>query len=208
MTTAFKKKSFVTLIDGIWRNNPTFRTILGICSALAVTNQLKNTIAMGLGVAFVTALSSTTIAMMRKIIPDRIRLAVSMIVITTYTMMVDIFLRAHYPDIGKALGPYVGLIITNCIILGRIEAFAIRNGAALSFLDGIGAGAGYMMSLLIIALFREALGFGTVFGINVMGKDWVNWNAFALAPGAFFMLACYMWILKLITKCDGNKGCR
>ncbi|MFH1654764.1 MAG: Rnf-Nqr domain containing protein [Pseudomonadota bacterium] len=203
-----KKKNFVTFFDGIWRNNPTFRMILGICSTLAVTNQLANTIAMSMGLIFVLTSSMVTISLMRKFTPPRIRLAINMIVIATYTMAVDIFLQAKFPVISSALGPYVGLIITNCIILGRAEAFAIHNNPILAFLDALGVGVGYAISLIIIAIIREAFGFGTILNIPVMGENWTNWNIMVLAPGAFFMLAGYIWFLRLITKCEKREGCR
>jgi Na+-transporting NADH:ubiquinone oxidoreductase subunit D len=133
------KKAF---LEPLGKDNPVFVQILGICSTLAVTNKLDNTMVMVIGVMFTTALSSWTISLMRKAIPDRIRMMVETLVIATYVIIVDIFLKAYYPEMWKQLGPYVGLIITNCIVMGRIEAFALQNKPLLSLVDGLASGYG------------------------------------------------------------------
>ncbi|GAB6086997.1 NADH:ubiquinone reductase (Na(+)-transporting) subunit D [Alkaliphilus crotonatoxidans] len=178
---------------GIFKDNPIYRQILGICSALAVTNLMMNTLVMGIGLIFTTAFSSLTVSLLRKHTPRHIRMMVQTLIISAYVIIVDITLKAYYPAMSEALGPYVGLIITNCIVMGRCEAFAQKNPPIASFLDGIAAGLGYTFVLLIIAFFRELLGFGTLFGIAVMGDWWTNWIFMIMPPGAFFMLALVIW---------------
>jgi Na+-transporting NADH:ubiquinone oxidoreductase subunit D len=190
-----KKIKKLTLAN-LGRDNPVFVQILGICSTLAVTNVLENTVVMSLGLIFVTALSNTTVSILRKWIPSRIRMMVSTLIIASYVIFVDIILKAYVPDISRQLGPYVGLIITNCIIMGRAEAFALNNKPGISFVDGLTSGIGYSYVLLIIAFFRELLGSGTIWGTPVLGDWWVNWSIMVMAPGAFFMLAVFIWIVK------------
>ena len=175
--------------------NSVWRQILGICSALAVTNLMVNSLVMGLGVIFTLALTGLTISLIRDFIPKRIRMMVQTLIIASYVIIVDLFLKAFYPDISKSLGPYVGLIITNCIIMGRAEAFAGKNAPFDSMIDGIGAGVGYTFVLLIIAFVRELFGFGTLFGFPVMGNWWTKWSIMVMAPSAFFMLAILIWII-------------
>lgn len=184
----------------LWRDNPIIRQILGICSALAVTNRMDNSLVMGVGLMFVTAFSSLTISALRRAIPDRIRMIVQTLVIAAYVILVDIFIKANLPEISKALGPYVGLIITNCIIMGRAEAFARKNPPVISFFDGLFAGLGYTVVLLSIALVREFLGFGTVFGYNVDFVGFTKWTMMVVPPGAFFMIAILIWIASGIMK--------
>ncbi len=189
-----KSKEIFTL--GVWKDNPVYRQILGICSALAVTNLMLNSLVMGLGLIFVTAFSELTVSLIRRFTPKHIRMMVQTLIISAYVIIVDILLKAYYPSMSEALGPYVGLIITNCIIMGRCEAFAQNNPPIYSFLDGIASGTGYTIVLLIISFFRELLGFGTVFGINILGDSWVNWSLMIMPPGAFFMLALLIWATK------------
>ena len=182
--------------EDLGANNPVFAQVLGICSTLAVTNVLKNTVVMCAGLVFVTALSNLTVSFLRNIMPGRIRMMVETLIIASYVIIVDIVLRAYLPDISRQLGPYVGLIITNCIIMGRAEAFALNNPPGLSFLDGIASGIGYSYVLLAIAVLRELLGSGSILGYNVLGESWTNWSIMVMAPGAFFMLAIFIWIVK------------
>jgi Na+-transporting NADH:ubiquinone oxidoreductase subunit D len=198
-----KGKAKKVFLADIGKDNPVFVQILGICSALAVTNVLKNTVVMGLGLLFATAMSSFTVSLLRKIIPGRVRMMVETLIIAAYVIVVDIVLRAFVPDIERQLGPYVGLIITNCIIMGRAEAFALSNPPGLSLVDGLASGIGYSYVLLIIAFFRELLGSGTIWGYNVLGAGWTNWSIMVMAPGAFVMLAIFIWIVKgLILKVE------
>ncbi len=178
----------------VWKENQVLRQILGICSSLAVTNLMSNSLVMGLGLTFVTAFSSLTISLLRNAIPHRIRMIVQTLIIASYVILVDIFLQANFTDISKALGPYVGLIITNCIIMGRAEAFAQKNTPVLSMLDGLFAGVGYTVVLLIIAFVRELLGFGTLFGIDVNFIGFETWTIMVMAPAAFFLIGTLIWI--------------
>jgi len=187
-----KKEVFII---SAFTENSVWRQILGICSALAVTNLMLNSLVMGLGVIFTLALSGFTISILREYIPKRIRMMVQTLIIAAYVIMVDIFLKSYFPLISKSLGPYVGLIITNCIIMGRAEAFAGKNSPLDSIIDGVGAGVGYTIVLLIIAFVRELFGFGTIFGFPVMGDWWPRWSIMVMAPSAFFMLAILIWII-------------
>lgn len=193
-------KWFKVFSAGLWQDHPTFCMILGICSMLAITNRIDNAVAMGLGVTFCTAFSSLLVSLFRNTIPGRVRMLAYMVIISTFVIAVDRFLKAYFPPISQAMGPYVGLIITNCIIMGRAEAFAIKNGPGLSFLDGVGCGLGYSFMLLLMAIIREPLGFGTLLGYKIMPHGWVNWVTMTLAPGAFFLLGVYLWIFRTIAK--------
>lgn len=189
--------------ENVWTNNPIFVQVLGICSALAVTNLLTNTMIMTLGVTFTTALSSLTISLIRGFIPRKVRMIVQTLVIAFYVIIVDILLRAYMPEISTQLGPYVGLIITNCIIMGRLEAFAQSNPPILSAWDGITSGLGYMLVLVSIAFVRELLGFGTLFGFRIMPAGFVPWTIMVSAPSAFFLLGIIIWIVKTIMNREG-----
>lgn len=186
----------------LWDDNPVFRQILGICSALAVTNLMSNSLIMGIGLMFVTAFSSLTISAIRQFTPKHIRMMVQVLVISAYVIMVDIFLKAYMPEMSKALGPYVGLIITNCIIMGRAETYAQKNPPIPAFLDGLAAGVGYALVLLVISFVRELLGFGTLFGVTILGDWWTSWTLMIMPPGAFFVLAIVIWIAKGIQERD------
>jgi Na+-transporting NADH:ubiquinone oxidoreductase subunit D len=187
-------------------NNPVFAQILGICSTLAVTNVVRNTMVMCVGLIFVTALSNLTVSVMRAYIPGRIRMMVETLIIASYVIIVDIVLKAYLPDVSRQLGPYVGLIITNCIIMGRAEAFAMNNPPGLSFFDGIASGLGYSYVLLAIAVVRELMGSGTIWGYTVLGDWWTNWSIMVMAPGAFFVLAIFIWVVKgIITRQEEEK---
>lgn len=188
--------------DMLWDDNPVFRQILGICSALAVTNLMLNSLIMGVGLMFVTAFSSLTISAIRQFTPKHIRMMVQVLIISAYVIMVDIFLKAYMPEMSKALGPYVGLIITNCIIMGRAEAYAQKNPPIPAFLDGLAAGLGYALVLLVISFVRELLGFGTLFGITILGEWWTSWTLMIMPPGAFFVLAVVIWVAKGIQERD------
>jgi Na+-transporting NADH:ubiquinone oxidoreductase subunit D len=176
--------------------NPVFAQILGICSTLAVTNVVKNTLIMCAGLTFTTALSNVTISALRNIMPGRVRMMAEVMVIAAYVIFFDILLKAFQPDVSRQLGPYVGLIITNCIVMGRAEAFALANPPRLSLIDGFTSGLGYSYVLLIIAFFRELIGSGSLWGVKVLGEGWVNWTFLIMAPGGFFALAIFVWIVK------------
>jgi Na+-transporting NADH:ubiquinone oxidoreductase subunit D len=191
-------KTMAILKDNLWTNNPIFIQILGICSTLAVTNNLRNTAIMALGVALSTAFSSLTLSAMKDLIPRKVRMIIQVLVISFYVIIIDILLRAYLPDVSKQLGPYVGLIITNCIIMGRAEAFAQANKPLLSWWDGLTSGLGYMAVLMAIAVVRELLGFGTLFGIKIMPEAFVPWTIMIMAPSAFFLVAMVMWWAKTV----------
>ena len=183
------------LKDGLLTENPIFRQVLGICSALAVTNLVVNTFFMGFGVTVATALTSFTISLLRNYIPVRIRMIVQVVIIACYVMMIDILIKAVAPDIHRFIGPYVGLIITNCIIMGRAEAFASQNKPLPALVDGLANGLGYTSVLVAIAVVREIMGFGTVMGYVLPARDlwWHQWTIMVMPPGAFFMLAIMTW---------------
>lgn len=182
------------MIDGIWEENPVLIQLIGICSTLAVTNNCMNSLIMGLGLTFVTGLSSFTISLIRQFTPKHVRMMVQVLIIAVYVIIVDIFLRAYMPDLSKALGPYVGLIITNCIIMGRAEAYAQKNPPIPALLDGIANGIGYTFVLLAIAVVRELLAFGSLFGVKLLGDWWTPWTIAIMPPSAFFLLATIIWI--------------
>ena len=188
------QSSWKTVLDGIWRDHPIFSMVLGICSALAVSNTVANALAMGAGVTFVLLATGLFIAMLRSLIPGRARMITYMVIVATFVIVVDRVLKAAFPDISRAIGPYVGLIITNCIIMGRAEAFYISNTVKLSVVDALANGFAYTYTLVIIAAIRELLGFGTLLGFRVMPESFTNWVVRAMAPGAFFLLAIFIWV--------------
>ncbi len=201
-----RSKAAKIFLGNLGSENPVFMQVLGICSTLAVTNKVANTFVMCMGLIFTLALSNITLSIIRKQIPARVRMMVEVLIIATYVIVVDIILKAAFPSISQQLGPYVGLIITNCIIMGRAEAFALGNPPGLSLVDGLSSGIGYSYVLLIIAIPRELLGAGSICGIQLLGRGnifnsalldgWVNWSIMVMAPGAFFVLAIFIWIVK------------
>ncbi len=189
------EKTSAIIKRNLFTENQVLRAILGICSSLAVTNTMRNSLVMGLGVAFVTGLSSLTLSAMRNIIPHRVRMLVQTLVIAAYVIFVDLFLQAFLPDISKQLGPYVGLIITNCIIMGRAEAYAQQNPPLPAALDGLFAGLGYTLVLLGVAFIREVLGFGTIFGMNINFIGFETWTIMIMPPAAFFIIGAMIWVM-------------
>ena len=189
-------------IEGLWNNNPVFRQVLGICSTLAVTNLVLNTLVMSIALTVATAMSCLTVSALRQWTPRRIRMMVSTLIIAFYVILFDIFLKAYWPEMSKNLGPYVGLIITNCIIMGRCEAFAGSNPPVRSFFDGMMNGIGYSAVLLLVATIRELLGMGTFCGIDIpyFATQWDKWIIMVMPPGAFFTLACVVWFFRSIRK--------
>jgi len=191
---------------GIISENPILVQVIGICSALAVTNRMMNSLIMGIALSFVTAFSSLTVSLLKDQTPKHIRMMVQVLIISSYVIVVDIFLKAYMIDMSKALGPYVGLIITNCIIMGRAEGFALSNPPSLSFFDGLAAGIGYTLVLLCISFIREILGFGTVFGFQILPDSFTRWTLMVMPPSAFFILACIMWFANNIRLKKQMKG--
>ena len=192
-------RGMVTLKDGAWTNNPLAIQVLGICSALAVTNRLENSIVMGIALIFVCVGSNVFVSLLRNITPHRIRMIAEVAIIATFVILFDQFLRAFYWDMSKQLGPYVGLIITNCIVMGRAEAFALQNPPVLSMVDGLANGFGYAVVLAIIGFARELLGTGQVMGKTLLNSDWYTSNQLMiLAPGAFFALGIVIAIFNAL----------
>lgn len=191
MTKTEVKKIFK---KGIYTDNPIFVQIIGICSALAVTNLMINSLIMGIALTLVTAFSSLTVSLLKDHTPKHIRMMVQVLIISAYVIMVDIYLKAYMPEISKALGPYVGLIITNCIIMGRAEGFARSNPPLPSFFDGLASGIGYTFVLMSISFIREILGFGSIFGISIIPETFTRWTLMVMPPSAFFILALIMWV--------------
>lgn len=195
----FSAKNLKLLTAPLGRNNPITVQVLGICSALAVTVKLKPAIVMAISVTIVVAVSNVVIAAMRKTIPDRIRIIVQLVVIATMVILVDQFLKAYAFDVSKQLSVFVGLIITNCILMGRLEAFAMANKPWPSFIDGLGNGAGYGIILIIVAFFRELLGSGTIYGYPVISKAGIyatgyeNNGMMILPPMALILLGLIIW---------------
>lgn len=189
------------LLSPVIDNNPIALQILGICSALAVTTQLKTAVVMAIAVSLVTAFSSMFISMIRNYIPNSIRIIVQMAIIASLVILVDQVLRAYAYDLSKQLSVFVGLIITNCIVMGRAEAFAMKSGPVESFVDGIGNGLGYGAMLVIVAFLRELIGSGKLFGVTIFQTiqdgGWYQANGlFLLAPSAFFIIGFVIWALR------------
>ncbi|NOZ03721.1 MAG: electron transport complex subunit E [FCB group bacterium] len=175
-------------LKGIWNENPILRSLLGLCPTLAVTNSAINGLAMGLATIFVLVSSSILISLFRKRIPHQVRIASYVVVIATFVTLADRYMAAYYPVISKALGPYVPLIVVNCIILGRQEAFSSKNGVGRSILDALGMGTGFIMVLLVLGSVREILGSASLFNFTILG-DWFHpWMIMILPPGAFLTL--------------------
>ena len=192
MGNAFKE----TLLDPVFNNNPIALQILGICSALAVTSSLKVTVVMCIALTVVVALSNLFISLIRKQIPSSIRIIVQMTIIASLVIVVDQFLKAYAYDISKQLSVFVGLIITNCIVMGRAEAFAMKNPPLESFLDGVGNGLGYSVLLLAVAFVRELFGAGTLYGIQIFPEGYVANGLMLMPPSAFFLIGLFIWALR------------
>ena len=202
---ALSQKTKDGLLGPLNKNNPVVVQILGICSSLAVTVQLKGAFVMALSVIIVTGLSSFIVSLMRNSIPNRIRIIVQLVVVAMMVILVDQVLKAFSYSISKTLSVYIGLIITNCIVMGRIEAFALGNKPIPSLLDGLANGAGYGMILIIVAFFRELLGSGTLFGFQVIPQavydaGYMNNGLMILPPMALVILGCIIWIQRSIQK--------
>jgi Na+-transporting NADH:ubiquinone oxidoreductase subunit D len=192
-------KGLLTLKDGLLTNNPIWVQVLGICSTLAVTNKLENALVMGFALVFVTAMSNLLLSLLRHSIPYNIRMIVEVAVISVFVIVCDQALRAFYWEMSKQLGPYVGLIITNCIVMGRAEAFALHQPPIVSMVDGAANGLGYAAILAIIGTFRELTGSGTLFGLTVLPHAWYEPNQLmVLAPGAFFALGTLIAIIAAV----------
>lgn len=180
-------------IKGLWRENPVFVQVLGMCPTLAVTNSAVNALAMGLATLFVLIMSNTIVSLLRNIIPQQVRIACYILIIATFVTVVDLFLQAISLPLHQALGAFVPLIVVNCIILSRAEAFASKNTVSRSFLDGAGMGLGFTLGLLSLGIIREILGSGTLFGLMLMPENFEKWTIMLLPGGGFFTLG--LWLL-------------
>ena len=213
------KKNLKLIKDPLDDNNPITVQVLGICSALAITVQLKPAVVMAVSVFFVMCIANVVVSLMRNMIPSRIRIIVQLVIIATLVILVDQVLKAFVYDVSKELSVFVGLIITNCIIMGRLEAFALANTPWKAFMDGLGNSLGYALPLVVVAFFRELLGSGTLFGISVMGNKAVleageiiepatglfqygyeNNGMMILPPMALITLGIYIWIQRIRNK--------
>lgn len=197
-------------IEPLWKNNQILVAILGICSALAVTTTMTTAITMGISVSLVTAFSCLFVSLMRKFTPDSVRMIAQLAIISSFVIIVDQFLRAYFFLISKTLSVFVGLIITNCIVMGRTESMARNVPPIPAFLDGMAAGLGYAWVLCLVALLREFFGFGQIFGFQIIPEAWYatpehpqayqNFGIMVLAPAAFFIIGFFIWIANSISK--------
>jgi Na+-transporting NADH:ubiquinone oxidoreductase subunit D len=204
---SFKK----TILDPLFNNNPIALQILGVCSALAVTSKMQTVLVMSLAVIVVTAFSSLSVSIIRNYIPSSIRIIVQMTIIASLVIITDQILKAYLFETSKALSVYVGLIITNCIVMGRAEGYALKNGPLMSFLDGIGNGIGYAIVLIFVGVFRELFGSGSLFGVQILPLvsegGWYQPNGLMLlAPSAFFLIGFFIWILRIFKTDQVEEG--
>ncbi len=193
------------LVDPLHVDNPITLQVLGICSALAVTTKLETALVMSAALTFVMVLSNVSISLLRNMIPSSIRIITQLAIIASLVIIADQILKAFVYDVSKQLSVFVGLIITNCIVMGRAEAFAMANGPRKSFIDGLGNSLGYAVILLIVAFFRELFGSGKIYGMTVMetvnNGGWYNPNGLmVLSPGAFFLIGFIIWVQRAVTK--------
>lgn len=199
------KKSLIPLINPLSKDNPVIVQVLGICSALAVTAKMEPAVVMTISVTAVLALANVIISLLRNTIPQSIRIIVQLVVVAALVVIVDQVLKAYTYDVSKALSVFIGLIITNCIIMGRLEAFALNNRPWPAFLDGIGNGLGYGVILIIVSFFRELFGSGTLFGYQVFPQWWYdagyqNNGMMILPPMALIVVACIIWVHRIKNK--------
>jgi electron transport complex protein RnfE len=180
------------VLRGIWKENPTLVQVLGMCPTLAVTNSVANSLAMGVATFFVLSGSSVLVSLVRKVVPNQVRISTFILIIATFTSIADMALEATVPAVHKALGAFIGLIVVNCIILGRAEAFASRNSVGRSLLDAVGMGIGFSLMLLVMGAVREVLGSGSFLGFPLFGRSYEPWVFMILPPGGFLTLGCLM----------------
>lgn len=188
------------LFEGIWKNNGVFKQVLGMCPTLAVTTSVKNGLGMGLATTFVLICSNFVISLIRNIVPSKVRIPVYIVVIASFVTIVDLIMNAYLHDLHKVLGLFIPLIVVNCIILGRAESFASKNGAADSIMDGIGIGLGFTLALVILGGFREILGNGSILDINIFGSSYNPVIVMIMPPGAFIGLGFIMFLINYFEK--------
>ncbi|HIJ73012.1 MAG TPA: electron transport complex subunit RsxE [Candidatus Hydrogenedentes bacterium] len=199
-------ESLDTFVKGLWRENPVFVMLLGMCPVLAVSNTVKNCIAMGLCASFVLIMSSTLVSLFRKHIPKQVRIATFIIIIATFVTIVDYVLKAISKELSDALGAFVPLIVVNCIILGRAEAYASKHNVVKSFIDAVGMGVGFTFALLCLGVVRETLGMGTIWGIPVFGANFERWSILVTAPGGFFTLGAWLLVFSWVRERGRTKA--
>jgi electron transport complex protein RnfE len=185
---------------GFWKENPTFKLVLGMCPTLAVTTEAINGIGMGLATTFVLVLSNLLVSLLRKLIPDKVRIACYIVIIASFVTIVELTMQAYFYQLYKALGLFIPLIVVNCIILGRAEAFASKNPVAESLADGLGMGLGFTVSITVLAIIREILGNGTVFGVNILGTHYLPFLLMVVPPGAFIALGFLLGCMNTVQK--------
>lgn len=189
MSDTANNGTFSAFANGIWKENPVLVTTLGLCPTLAVTNSVANCLVMGVGTLFVLIGSSFLVSSVRKIVPNQVRISTYILIIATFVTVCDMLLEALVPTVHRALGPFIALIVVNCIILGRQEAFASKNTVVRSVADAVGSGLGFTLTLLLMGIPRELLGNGSILGVNVMGPHFEPWVIMVLPPGGFLMIA-------------------
>ena len=194
-----KNKALNTVLNGILRENPVFALVLGMCPTLATTTSAINGMSMGLATTFVLICSNVVISLLKNLIPDKVRIPAFIVVIATFVTMVQLLMQAYLPAIYEVLGLFIPLIVVNCIVLGRAEAFAAKNTVGLSALDGLGMGLGFSLALTLIGAVRELLGTGSLFGMNLYSETY-GMLIFVLAPGAFIVLGYLMALVQKLMK--------
>ena len=203
MSATPNNSTFRVFANGIWKENPVLVTTLGLCPTLAVTNSVANSLVMGAGTLFVLIGSSFLVSSVRKIVPNQVRISTYILIIATFVTVCDMLLEAVVPTVHRALGPFIALIVVNCMILGRQEAFASKNTVVRSVMDAAGSGLGFTLTLLAMGIPRELLGSGSFLGVNVMGPNFEPWVIMVLPPGGFLMIALLLigknwWALRAV----------
>ncbi|MFP4281560.1 MAG: electron transport complex subunit RsxE [Opitutales bacterium] len=187
-----------TFTLGLWKENPVFVMLLGLCPALAVTNSAVNGLAMGLATTFVLVCSGVLVSLLRRLIPKQVRIAAYIIIIATFVTMADYAIQAISLELYRALGAFIQLIVVNCVLLGRAEAYASKNSVPSAFVNALGMGAGFTFALLAMGGLREILGSGSFFGVDLFGPSFQPWSIFVLPPGGFFVLAFWLFLFSLV----------
>jgi electron transport complex protein RnfE len=193
-----------TFLRGLWQENPVFVMLLGMCPVLAVSNSAINALAMGLASTFVLVASNSLVSLMRNFIPRQVRIATYIIIIATFVTMVDYAIQAISLDLYNALGAFIQLIVVNCMILGRAEAYASRQGLGATVINGLGMGAGFTFALLCLGIVREVLGAGTIFGLALFGENFQPWVVMILPPGGFFVLGAWLLLFNWLRQRRGE----
>lgn len=186
--------------EGLWKQNPVFVMLLGLCPTLAVTNTARNALAMGLATTFVLVASGALVSLLRKVIPKQVRIASYIIIIATFVTMADYAIQAISLDLYKALGAFISLIVVNCVILGRAEAYASKNGVVNSAISALGMGFGFTFALLCLGVVREIIGSGSLFGVHLLWEGFQPWAVFVLPPGGFFVLSGWLFLFAYVRK--------